>query len=89
MTTFRSGQSKRDSRTVQQYVKGESSSADYGYLSAVPFIEEHREPEAPVNTTEKPLTEKTELIEEIQKGEAGPIPAVQQRRYSADWDATA
>ncbi|MCJ1465809.1 glycogenin glucosyltransferase [Pseudocyphellaria aurata] len=83
---FISGQSKPDSRTVQQYVKGESSSANYGYSSAGPVLEEYSEPEAPVITTEKPLTEKTELIDEIHKGEAGPIPTAQQRRYSADWD---
>ena len=86
MTAFTSGRSKPFSGTVQQYVRGESSSADYGYSSASPISEESREPEAPLNTTEKPLTEKTELIEEIHKGEAGPIPTAQQRRYSADWD---
>lgn len=80
MTAFISGQSNPDSRTVQQYVQGESSSADYGYSSAGPFFEEH----TPVNTTEKPLT-KTELIE-IHKGEVEPIPSAQRRRYSVDWD---
>ncbi|MCJ1263156.1 glycogenin glucosyltransferase [Lobaria immixta] len=82
VNAFISGQSKPDSRTVQQYVQGESSSANYGYSSAGPFFEVH----TPVNTTEKPLTEKTKLIEEIHKGEVEPIHSAQQRRYSVDWD---
>ena len=82
VTAFLSGHSKSDSRTVQQHVQGESSSTDYGYSSAGPFVEEN----APVNTTEKPLTEKPDLIEEIHKGEAASTIIVQQRRYSVDWD---
>lgn len=86
VTALTSGRSKLISGTVQQYVQGESSSADYGYSSASPIFEERGEPEAPLNTTEKPLTEKTELVGELHKGEAGPIPIAEQRSYSADWD---
>lgn len=64
-------------------MKGEASTTDYGYSSLVLTI---KEPEALVNTTELPLTEKTELAEEIQQGELTPIPTVQQRRFSVDWD---
>lgn len=68
---------------MQQHVKGEASTTDYGFSSDVPTI---KEPEALVDTTERPLTEKTELVEEIQQGELTPIPTVQQRRFSVDWD---
>jgi len=68
---------------VQQHVKGEASTTDYGFSSVIPTI---KEPEALVDTTERPLTEKTELVEEIQQGELTPIPTVQQRRFSVDWD---
>ncbi len=70
-------------RTVQQHVKGEASTADYGFSSRVPTIEE---PEALVNTTELSLTEKTEAAEDIQQGEVTPISTAQQRRFSVDWD---
>ena len=70
-------------RTVQQYVKGEASTNEYEFSSISPTVEE---PEALVNTTELPLTEKTELAEEIQRGEVTPTPTLQQRRFSVDWD---
>ncbi|KAI4204206.1 MAG: hypothetical protein LQ348_001295 [Seirophora lacunosa] len=75
------------SRTVQQYVQGETTTTDFGYSSIPePLIGKGREPEASVITTERPLTEKTEPAEELDQGEVKPMPTVQQRRYSVDWD---
>lgn len=87
-TAYMSGQEAEQSQTVQQYVKGEASSTDYGYSSVGPLADELKETEAPVNTTEPTLTDKTELAESLQKGEVTPVPTFEQRRYSADWDAT-
>lgn len=70
---------------MQQYVKGETSSADYGF-SVRPQAEELKEPEAPVHTTEPSLTDKTDLAQDIQQGEVKPTPTAQQRRFSTDWD---
>lgn len=49
------------------------------------------EPEAPVITTEPPMTEPGEAAENIDQGLAEPTPTVQQRKFSApllEWDAT-
>lgn len=32
------------------------------------------------------MADKAEVVEEIDKGEVQPIPTVQARRYSTDWD---
>ena len=64
----------QDSRTVQQYVKGEESSA------------RGQESEISAHTTEPSLAEETELAEALHKGEVKPTPTVEQRRYSVDWD---
>ena len=78
MTANLNNQSKAPSRTVQQYVVGESTNADYGTIST--------EPEAPINTTEPSLTDKTDPAESSSKGEMKPTPTVQQRKFSVDWD---
>ena len=70
---------------MQQYVKGETSSTDYGFASVQP-LDESKEPEALVHSTEPLLSDKTDLAEDIQQGEVTPIPTVQQRRFSIDWD---
>ena len=85
-TTFISDPAQKRSRTVQQYVKGETSSTDYGFSSMGPQKDELEEPEASVHTTEPSLTDKTDLAEDIQKGEVTPMPTIQQRRFSVDWD---
>lgn len=85
-TAFVSGQAPKQSRTVQQYVKGEMSSTDYGFSSVRPQADELEGPEAPVHTTEPSLTDKTDLAEAIQQGEVIPTPTGQQRRFSVDWD---
>ena len=85
-TTFISGQASKQSRTVPQLVKGETSSTDYGFSSLRPKNDVLEEPEASLHTTEPPLTDKTNLAEDIQQGEVTPIPTAQQRRYSIDWD---
>jgi glycogenin glucosyltransferase len=49
------------------------------------------EPEAPVTTTEPPMTEPGEVAENIDRGVIEPTPTVQQRKFSApemEWDAT-
>lgn len=85
-TVYISGQAQKQSRTVQQYVKGETSSTDYGFSSVQPQDDELEEPEAPIHTTEPSLTDKTDLAEDIQQGEVTPMPTAQQRRFSIDWD---
>lgn len=84
--TFVSGQFSKKSRTVQQYVTGESASADYGYSSVGPMADELKEPEAPIHTTEPSLTDKTDLAEHLQRGEVKARSPVEQRRFSVDWD---
>lgn len=75
------------SRTVQQYVRGEITTTDFGISSIPePLIAEGGEPEASIILTEQPLTERTEHAEELDHGEVTPIPTIQQRRYSVDWD---
>lgn len=85
-TAYISGQAPKQSRTVQQYVKGETSSTDYGFSSVRPQEDDPEKPEAPVHTTEPSLTDKTNLAEDIQLGEVTPMPTAQQRRFSIDWD---
>ena len=86
MAAYISGQARKQSRTVQQYVKGETSSTDYGFSSVRSREDELEEPEAPIYTTEPSLTDKTDLAEDIQQGEVTPMPTAQQRRFSVDWD---
>lgn len=70
---------------MQSFVEGETSSADYEY-SARTSEGGHREPEIHSTATEKPLTENTELVDDIQMGDVKPTSTVEQRRYSAVWD---
>ncbi|KAH7402363.1 nucleotide-diphospho-sugar transferase [Phaeosphaeria sp. MPI-PUGE-AT-0046c] len=49
------------------------------------------EPEAPVTTTEPPMTEPGEVAENIEQGMLEPTPTAEQRKFSApemEWDAT-
>ena len=85
-TAYMLGQAQKQPRTVQQYVKGETSSSIYGFSSVRSQKDELEEPEAPAHTTEPSLTDKTDLAEDIQQGEVTPIPTAQQRRFSIDWD---
>lgn len=76
----------RESRTVQQHVEGEASRSEFGFSSFGPSVGQIDNPEASTSTMEPQLTDKTELAEGIQAGEFKPVPTVQQRRYSVDWD---
>lgn len=95
-TTPQSGEGpsgRRYSTTVQQYVHGQATSADFGtsslqHIAAVPDIVE---PEAPIITTEAPLSEPGEAVENIDQGVVEPTPTIEQRKFSApqmQWDAT-
>lgn len=49
------------------------------------------EPEAPITTTEAPMTDPGEVAENIDQGVLEPTPTVEQRKFSApemEWDAT-
>ena len=81
-----SGQEPNLSKIVQQYVKGETSSTEYGSFPVRPQGDELQEPEALVHTTEPSLTDKTDLAEDILQGGVTPKPTAQQRRFSIDWD---
>ncbi|KAF2875622.1 nucleotide-diphospho-sugar transferase [Massariosphaeria phaeospora] len=78
----------------QQHGQGETNSTITGIVShphttRVPGIV--AEPEAPVTSTEMPLSELGEKAENIDQGILEPTPTVEQRRFSApqiDWDAT-
>ncbi|KAI4229904.1 MAG: hypothetical protein LQ349_006332 [Xanthoria aureola] len=80
---FESGLSGLASKTVQQYVLGEISTSHIGSPSVAPPAVE-----APVITTEVPLTEPTERAEALDQGKITPTPTVQQRRFSIEWDPT-
>lgn len=90
-TAYISGQSKPTSREVQQHVKGEVSTTDYGYssaASAIPSIPQIREPEAPAST-EQPIMDRQDTAESIIQGDVIPVRTVEQRRFSAPqvhWD---
>ncbi len=74
---------------MQQHVRGEASSPDYGFSSSASPVGEEREPAGTVTIAEGPATQKTELGESIEQGEVRPTPTVQQRRFSApkvEWD---
>lgn len=71
---------------VQRYVKGEESDNDFDLFSGGPSVGRRDKPEGHTSTTEPQLSDKTELAEDIQSGEVKPIPTIQQRRFSVDWD---
>lgn len=81
-----SAQPTRGSRSVQQQVRAQATSENYGYSSSDPVGEEHKPLEVPASTAEVPLTEKPNLIEITGQKVDAPVPTVQQRRYSAEWD---
>ena len=66
-------------------MKGEASTTDYGFSSVAP-VEELKEPEALIHTTEPSLTDRAEVVEELEKGEVQPPPTAEVRRFSVDWD---
>ncbi|KAL8676929.1 MAG: hypothetical protein Q9186_006606 [Xanthomendoza sp. 1 TL-2023] len=75
------GQSQPGSRTVEQYVTGETSISSFGF-SSIP----ESSIDVPVNTAKNVLTGKIEAAEDYQQGNAKPTPTAQQRRWSIDWD---
>ncbi|KAL8736873.1 MAG: hypothetical protein Q9181_002239 [Wetmoreana brouardii] len=65
---FVSDQSQSESRTVQQYVKGGALTSDYGFASVPsPSLVQSVTPKLAGNTIEKPLTEKADSAEEIDR----------------------
>lgn len=74
------------SNIVRQYVKGEESYNDFDFFSGGPSVGRRDESEGATKTTEPQLSDKTELAEGLQSGEVKPIPTLQQRRFSVDWD---
>jgi glycogenin glucosyltransferase len=65
--------------------KTQSTQGDSFLLSSAPA------PEAPINTTEAPLTEPGDEVLNIDQGVTEPTPTVEQRKFSApemQWDAT-
>ena len=78
-----SGQSGKESRTVQRYVAGEASGDEYGFSAKA--ASEDSTP----NTVEPSLTEDIERSESIQQCDITPTATAQQRLYSApmtEWD---
>ncbi|GAB7366686.1 hypothetical protein MBLNU230_g0644t1 [Neophaeotheca triangularis] len=88
-----SGAYTPSSTLAQSEVKGESQSADNAYSAAGTSISPHSSltPEASLNTTEAPLTDLSEPVEQLEQGLIEPTPTVEQRKFSApqvEWDAT-
>lgn len=81
------------STTVQQYVHGETTNADFGtssfdHITPAPQSVEHEAPQAAV---EQPFSDPGEASENIDQGVVEPTPTAQQRKFSApimSWDAT-
>ena len=67
-------------------MKGEESVDEFDLFSGGPSVGRRDEPGGATSTTEPQLSDKTELAEDIQSGEVKPIPTIQQRRFSVDWD---
>ncbi|KAL9103438.1 MAG: hypothetical protein Q9163_001501 [Psora crenata] len=90
-TTYASSKAGRQSGAEQHFVSGETLSVDYGSssISVGPRTDEPTEPEAPRHITQMPLADladETDTAGEVEKAEATPIPTVEQRRFSVDWD---
>ncbi|KAL9637282.1 MAG: hypothetical protein Q9164_002295 [Protoblastenia rupestris] len=87
-TPYDSGQSQQQSRTVQQYVTGETSFANYEYSSTSigPKTGEPKEQENFTHTTEPILTDNTKATGDIDKPEIKQPPTREQRNFSVDWD---
>lgn len=83
---YSSDQVSKSRRIVQQYIKGEATGTGYEFPLTGISANKVEEPEAPVHTTEPSLTDKSELAEDLHKGEVQPISTAEQRRYSVDWD---
>lgn len=81
-----SAQPTRSSRSVQQHVRAQATKENYGYSSYDPVGEEHKPLEVPASTAEVPLTEQPNLGEITGQKVEAPVPTLQQRRYSAEWD---
>ena len=84
---YGSEQASQQSREVQQHVTGESSTADYGFSSLGPFLNESKEPESHFDAVEPSFADKPDVVEALERGEVQPPPTSEVRRYSADWDA--
>ena len=66
-------------------MKDEALGAVYGNVSE-PLSGGQEQSEPSAIPTEQQLTEKTEPVEDLDRGDVKPVPTVQQRRFSVDWD---
>ena len=66
-------------------MKDEALGVDYGAVPE-PLSGGQERPEPSATSTEPQLTEKTEPVEDFDRGDVKPVPTVQQRRFSVDWD---
>lgn len=83
---YGSRQLEQEFKNVRQYVNGEASSTEYDESSVGVSLGDISQPQAPPDNTEPRLSDKTDLAEDLEKGEVTPVPTAQQRRYSIDWD---
>lgn len=86
---------RRSPAVDQQDVHGETSAtqddAPNQHITPVPETETVVAPEVPDTSTEMPLSEPGEAVENIDQGLTEPTPTSQQRKFSApqmEWDAT-
>ena len=80
-------QAPQESKEVQQYVAGETSTKDYGFAPLGPVLDKREDVGTLYHTAEPSFADKPDVVEELEKGEVQPPPTIQVRRYSADWDA--
>ena len=67
-------------------MKGEESNNEFDLFLGGPSVGRRDEAEGSTRATEPQLSDKTELADDIQSGDIRPIPTIQQRRFSVDWD---
>lgn len=72
--------------SVQQHLRPQATSENYGYPSYDPVGKEQKRLEVPVSTVEVPLTEQPNLVEITGQKVDVLEPTAQQRCYSAEWD---
>ncbi|MCJ1384637.1 glycogenin glucosyltransferase [Xylographa soralifera] len=92
---YRGKQSAQPVQQVQQYVKGETLTNDYGFSSSDLsdmdlYADDSDGSYIPTSSAEQPLSEKAEVNREnTRQGDVLPVPTTEQRRFSAptsDWD---
>lgn len=79
------------SGTTQHPIQGVAPSTEEHFQTSAPVPNIIVEPEAPINTTEPPMSEPGEVAENIDQGVTEPTPTQELRKFSApemEWDAT-